>query len=562
MNNPIPRVSTGLSLLLTLWQATPSARSDEAVYVHQGQARQVRQSGKTWKQGDGFIECTGTGNFLYAASALGGGDAKIEARLAIMVIKDTAASFVIGRNNHFGFDGEPDAMFVEGPMFGGLHFLPLRRSDYIISGKPFNFEVNRQGQRLTFSIDGKEVYAANVSGFGYGEFGLRPWRSTMRVYEFSASGSLRTPAVSRVSKSFTIPMIDLANETGRQVIVDRVPGQYLGHPTTVLMADGRTMFVTYPLGHGGPAAVLKKSTDGGLTWSGRLPVPDNWKTANNCPCLHRLTGPDGIERLFVIEGNGAFRQAVSLDNGDTWTPFKPNGLHGVVAPNTIVSIAGNRHLALFVRGYQDIDQPPLTIWQSISPDGGLTWEPQTKIVDVVGTEFEGACPDEPGVIRSPDGKQICALLRENAGQFNSLMVLSDDEGKTWSKPVELPAALTGHRHMPRYAQDGRLVVTFRDMADGSPTKGDFAAWVGRYDDIVHGREGQYRIRLLHNRGSFGDTGYAGLELLPDNTFVATTYCTLNEGEKPCVVCARFKLDEIDARYQQMRQATPRSAQNH
>lgn len=76
-----------------------------------------------------------------------------------------------------------------------------------------------------------------------------------------------------------IPTIDISAEKDRQVIVERIPGQYLGHPTTVLMGDGRTIFVTYPLGHGGPAAVLKKSMDGGLTWSERLPVPDNWKTA-------------------------------------------------------------------------------------------------------------------------------------------------------------------------------------------------------------------------------------------------------------------------------------------
>ena len=72
---------------------------------------------------------------------------------------------------------------------------------------------------------------------------------------------------------YTIATIDLSHQKHRQVIVERTPGQYLGHPTTVLLEDGKTIYVTYPLGHGGPAAVLKKSTDGGLTWSERLPVP-------------------------------------------------------------------------------------------------------------------------------------------------------------------------------------------------------------------------------------------------------------------------------------------------
>jgi len=45
----------------------------------------------------------------------------------------------------------------------------------------------------------------------------------------------------------------------------------------------------------------------------------------------------------------------------------------------------------------------------------------------------------------------------------------------------------------------------------------------------------------------GDTGYVGLELLPDGTFVTTTYCVLKEGEKPLVVSVRFKLQDIDAK---------------
>jgi hypothetical protein len=131
--------------------------------------------------------------------------------------------------------------------------------------------------------------------------------------------------------------------------------------------------------------------------------------------------------------------------------------------------------------------------------------------------------------------------------LNSLYCTSDDEGKTWSDPKELTAALTGDRHTPRYTQDGRLVVVMRDMAAESPTKGHFVAWVGKYDDIVQGREGQYRVKLLHSyKGR--DCGYPGLEVLPDDTLVATTYIKYRPGpEKNSVVSVRFKLQEIDAK---------------
>ena len=67
----------------------------------------------------------------------------------------------------------------------------------------------------------------------------------------------------------------------------------------------------------------------------------------------------------------------------------------------------------------------------------------------------------------------------------------------------MPGLLTGDRHMPQYAGNGRLVITFRGIAHQSSTKGDFVAWIGEYEDIVNGHEGQYRVRLLDNKSALG-----------------------------------------------------------
>jgi hypothetical protein len=180
---------------------------------------------------------------------------------------------------------------------------------------------------------------------------------------------------------YRLPLIDLAAETNRQVIVDRETGQYLGHPTTVLLEDNQTMLCVYPKGHGRGAIVLKRSTDG---------------------------------------------------------------------------------------------------------------------------------------------------------------------GKTWSEPRELPGALTGDRHCGKYAPDGRLFISFPDTTLESPTKGDWVAWVGRYEDIVAGREGQYRVRLMDNtKGS--DCAYPGVEVFPDGTFVTTTYGHWVTNLEPCIASVRLKLGELDER---------------
>ncbi len=529
-------------VLVPLSAGRPLAASEKVVFVEKGQARLVEEKGKPWKRGDGWLECSGYDNFLNAKRAFGDGDFRIAVRMQINKLEGSAASFHIDGRSHFGFDGATQGMFIQGRHLSRKTKTIAQTENFIQDGKPFLFEMVRKGRDVTFLIDGKVVHKQRFIRKPFGMVGLRPWRSTMRVMEFWIEGSVRPPLPPKSQPDeYTLPVIDLSDEPERQVIVERKPGRYLGHPTTLLMPDNKTIFVTYPLGHGGPSAVLKKSTDGGLTWSERLPVPDNWKTATNCPCIHRLVGPDGTARLFVFEGNGKMRQSVSLDGGKTWTPFKENGLHCVVAPITIVPISGGRHLMHYHRGHNDRDRTPLTIWQSISTDGGLTWQPERKVA-----EFTGADLCEPAIIRSPDGKQLASIMRENQRRYNSFLITSDDEGKTWSTPVEVPAALTGDRHMPRYAHDGRLVMAFRDTSYGGPTRGDFVAWVGTYDDLVNVREGQYRVRLINSPKKF-DLGYPGLEVLPDGTFVATTYAVLARGEKNSVVSVRFKLSEVDVK---------------
>ncbi len=131
-------------------------------------------------------------------------------------------------------------------------------------------------------------------------------------------------------------------------------------------------------------------------------------------------------------------------------------------------------------------------------------------------------------------------------ESRSFVIFSEDEGKTWSEPQELPGALTGDRHVARYAPDGRLVLSFRDTTHETPTPGDWVMWVGTYEDIAAGREGQYRIRLLENHHDF-DCAYPALELLPDGTLVATTYGHWTPGKAPYIVTIHLRLDEIDAR---------------
>jgi hypothetical protein len=346
---------------------------------------------------------------------------------------------------------------------------------------------------------------------------------------------------------FQIPTIDLSTDKTRQVVVDREDGQYLGHVTTVLLEDGKTMIAVYPKGHGKGAIVMKRSTDGGLTWSERLPTPKSWVTSLEVPTIHRVIEPKtGKKRLILFSGLYPARMAHSEDDGLHWSELEKVGnWGGIVVMGSVVRLRNGDYLAMFHDDGRFFHEggkasKTMTLFQTVSKDGGSTWGDPTI---VFASDSVGLC--EPGILRSPDGKELAALLRENTRTKNSHVIFSRDEGKTWTAPRELPKALTGDRHTAVYAPDGRLFISYRDMAEGSPTKGDWVAWVGKYEDIAKGREGQYRVRLMDNQDSW-DCAYPGVEVLPDGTIVTTTYGHWEKGAEPYIVGVRLKLSELDA----------------
>lgn len=344
-----------------------------------------------------------------------------------------------------------------------------------------------------------------------------------------------------------IKLIDLDAQTDRQIVVDREQGQYLGHASTVLLEDKRTILAVYPKGHGRGPIIFKRSSDGGKTWSGRLDVPQNWETSLETPTIFRTVDPKSHKkRLILWSGLYPARLSHSENNGKTWTPLaKVGDWGGIVLMGFVEQLHNGNYLAMFHddgRFFTENGKATgvFTLYKTFSEDGGLTWSTPEVVFSRSDIHL---C--EPGAVRSPNGKQLAVLLRENRRTRNSHIIFSNDEGQTWSEPRELPWTLTGDRHTAKYSPDGRLVISFRDMASDNATKGDWVAWVGRYEDLLSGGEGQYRVRLKNNFEG-ADCGYPGVEVLRDGTFVCTTYGHWNSGDQPYILCVRFKLSEIDS----------------
>lgn len=318
-----------------------------------------------------------------------------------------------------------------------------------------------------------------------------------------------------ILKQISIPILDISDQTERQVIIAQgTATAWQGHPSTLLMPDGKTIYCVWQgrrnhsSEHGAPAGYLKRSDDGGRTWSDYINVPANWlEIGRGHPTIHRLADPKGTARLFIFcrdANRTTFLQAMSEDEGVTWTEMRPIGLIdpdgdpivGWTAPISILEAAGpngvKKHLMWYERS-RDGGPSPGMIWQSASYDGGLTW----------------------------------------------------------GEPQQLPLALSGDRHLPRYTPDGRLVILFRPYPPARSAslqafqENYFTAWVGQYEDIICGREGQYLVRLIRSHHG-PDHTYPGLEILPDGTLIGTTYIKYRPGpEMHSVVCVHFRLDEIE-----------------
>lgn len=340
--------------------------------------------------------------------------------------------------------------------------------------------------------------------------------------------------------------IDLAHTESMHVTVDRESGQYLGHPTATLLPDGHTMLCMYPKGHGRGALIMKRSEDGGRTWSDRLETPESWATSRETPHVYPMVDPEGMRRLVLFSGLFPVRTSISEDDGATWTELEAIGDYGGIVAVADVMPGGapgaytaffhddGRFLRKGGRGTSGFE-----VYAIDTTDGGVTWS-QPRVV--------ASLPDvhlcEPGLVHSPDGTHWAMLLRENSRRKNSHICFSDDHGATWSTPVETDDALTGDRHQALYLDDGRIIVSFRDTHDESVWKGDWVAWIGTWQDLVNGGAGQYRIRLSDNHVR-GDCAYPAIHKLPDGTVVVITYGHWVEGEQPFIRAVHLTPEWMD-----------------
>ena len=367
---------------------------------------------------------------------------------------------------------------------------------------------------------------------------------------------------------------------------------YIGHPDAVLLKDGSILDV-YPSGHGKGAIRSRLSFDSGVTYTGEIKnQPKSWETSRETPTVYRLEFSDGTpDKILLISGNpdwhdgkgsiGGFNFSLSDDEGKSWSEFELCfSKKDKVTVLPIVSMASLTRLkenGKFVDKWMAFfhDSKFVNYKTILSfPNGKPVWSVPEPYFSNHRSIEKKANMCEVEVVRSDCGKgdELCLIARSNNKRYNSLISFSRDEGKTWSKPRFVPSSLNGERHKADYTPDGRLFITFRSIErskDKIKTSSEemmknwfsegWIAWVGTYDDLRNGNEGQYRIKLAHtylkhqkapSLSANADTGYCGNVVFDDSMIVTSTYGSfgkkLPDGSYQTYVASKIlKLEDVD-----------------
>lgn len=372
---------------------------------------------------------------------------------------------------------------------------------------------------------------------------------------------------------------------------------YMAHPDSVLLKNNDILTV-YPAGHGKGAILNKISKDGGKAYSSSIEnTPVSWEKSLETPTIYRLEFKNGSEKLIIISGNSkwpgmstpkGFNCSISEDEGKTWTEFetffdKNNAEFQIVPIVSMASLTRLKENGEFVDKWMGLfHDSKFYNYKTIltfDKNGKMHWSTPEKYFNAYRKIEKKSNMCEVECIRSDCGKgnELAILTRSNSKKMNSLISISTDEGKTWSKPKPLPPSCTGERLKAEYLDDGRLFIVFRSIERGAramsfaKTKKEkyrrwmsegWVAWVGTYDDLKNGREGQYRIKLAHTYlkgqrtpeySANADTGYCGNVVLPDGTIVTSTYGCFDPNKKrsdngeykTSIVSKRIKLEDVE-----------------
>lgn len=306
---------------------------------------------------------------------------------------------------------------------------------------------------------------------------------------------------------------------------------YEAWPDVVLTDKGKLICIFTECAHHSDRTnarlVLTESYDRGRTWSAKKPLTEVTQKDHFFDCARISKLRDGslaivCDRIYQDE-NGCSELYVWRGDAEGTNWSKPNMIDFcAIVPDKLTQLQSGR---LILGGhFANKVTKKLEQYLIYSDDNGKTW---SKPVTVAADPRYNLC--EVSILECHDGTLV-AFMRENSFMgYDCLKSISYDGGETWEGVFNVP--IPGcHRPSAGFLNSGKIMITHRFLQGGKGwlgtwTQNVFAAFLNE-DDIKETERNSQAVRIMpldYDRSSVSDLGYTGWVQFEDGEIYVVNY---------------------------------------
>ncbi len=461
--------------------ATTAAVTEEwEVFVADGQAKNIVSTGTQITRGKALV-IRGMGTVVHGGEFLHGGDFRMHARLLLPTLEGTGASLIVGGHYHHSdaltdslamrlrLDAPEGLVRVTAPdnaqyLIRAENKVIGKKTELLNAGRPFDLELHCRGDKLTISIDGRRVYEAEayrgLRKDWLGKIGFMPDRGEIHLIDFRVHGNFARMELPHIN------LWDLGEDGFFNVRHPVIHSTDKG--TLLVIAGGRRHDDTHE--EPDQDLVMKRSTDGGKTWSRTRTLWDPWDPGDAIPVIEAQMCTAVVDRetdvVFAVstrqvsdkrkrQWSGGPWIMQSSDDGLTWSAPRPIGgdiMRHWKLLKTCASGIQLRTGRLLLPGYGLLQDGSEAGCLMISDDHGRTWRQG-------GITGRGLRIPEPTPVELSDGRVMVNMRFKPQTTRSRTYSISADGGESFGElqnAKELPGPacqgallrLAGHRNDP------------------------------------------------------------------------------------------------------------------
>ena len=339
----------------------------------------------------------------------------------------------------------------------------------------------------------------------------------------------------------------------RKITVSRDESIYEAWPDVAMTNSGKLIAIftecEHHLNRDKSRLVLKESYDRGETWGEKIFFSEredggsqhtvSGKPHYNCARIGKLKSGKMYIICDRIYGQEYLKSEIYVwignEEGTEWGEPILVPLTGIV-PDKITELESGRIIVSAHFGNFE-NNNKLTQYLVYSDDDMKTWsKPVTVAYDPALNLCEASILQHEGA--------LVAFLRENSNKgYDIFKTISYDNGETWSPIYNTPMD-AGHRPVSGKLLDGRTMVTYRFIPRG--TTNVFSAILNSDDLLKTDRQAQ-RIRVMpldYDRNPSPDLGYTGWVQFDDGEIFVINYIK-DDAEKAFIRGYKFRPEDIE-----------------